>query len=362
METRAQLGAVPRAVIVFALLALLTLVMATAIAIGASNPPKLPPPFGPAANGLIAIASGDGIRVVEADGSGLRQIIDSAAADVRNPTWSRDGTRLAYWTESDDGTYELFMTDAEGSDPIPVATAPGEITGETWSADGSEFMFSAIDPDRIQDGCFAFEGNACGSRLFVAATDGSGSRQVGGPDLDARGPALSPDGRTIAFGGGEAANQGLYLMNWDGSDVRLIESDIPVGSWAFAQQSWAPDGGTLVTHDGQIQSAWLVHFADGEPSGIEKIRDYVYWPNYAPDGRALAWATNSGGSEIFVPGDGAGPVRLSSIDIFEWAPDGDRLVGMRGNEVVTLDRTGEDVQVLATAGADDGLAWQRVAE
>ena len=40
METRAQFGAVPRAVVVLALLALLTLVMATALAIGASNPPK----------------------------------------------------------------------------------------------------------------------------------------------------------------------------------------------------------------------------------------------------------------------------------------------------------------------------------
>jgi hypothetical protein len=370
METRAQLGAVPRAVVVLALLALLTLVMATAITIGASTSAKLPPPFGPAGNGLIAFQSAGDVFVVRPDGTDLRQITDDPEWQG-DPRWSRDGTRLAIWSgaNEDEGPLDLLVTDAEGREPVVIAQSPaGGVNGWTWSEDGSEIMFSAIDPDLIREGCLnSVEGNACGSRLYVAATDGSGSRQVGDPDLDARGPALSPNGTTVAFGGGEAANQDLYLMNWDGSDVRLIESEIPGVGWAFAHQSWHPDGRTLVTHDGQpSQNTWRFGFDEiGEPTSIERFRNGAYWPEFAPDGSAILWNPDRGGMEVyFVRSAGSPvspPVHLGNFE-GEWAPDGLRLIGVSGNDLVILDQSGGDPVVVVEDVTDAWGAWQRVAD
>jgi len=370
METRAQFGAVPRAVIVLATLALLAALAAGAIAIGASTTPKLPPPFGAAGNGLIAFEHEGDIWVVEpSDGS--RQQITSGPPLDSSPSWSRDGARLAYLSESEAGDeVSLIVTDARGNDPVAIATtASGDLAIDPWiewSADSTEIMYNAVAPEIGSADCpYPPDGmGRCGSRLYVVKVDGSAPpRQVGDPDLDARGPALSPDGVTVAFGGGEAGSKALYLMDWDGTDVRELEGIDPTTAYAaFAQQSWSADGERIVTHDDYesgTQKIWLVE-ADG--SGATQISDGVghqFWPGYSPDGSAIAWNDQGSSMVIWTPDDG--PVR-TGIRPGEWSPDGQRLVTVRLGTLVVTDRHGE---VLAELGpAVDGLEsgrWQRIA-
>ncbi len=359
METRAQFGAVPRAVVVLALLALLTLVTATAIAIGSSTPSRLPPPFGPAGNGLIAFESAGDVYVVEPDGSGLRQITSDPVWQGE-PTWSRDGTELAYWTGPDEGPLELVVTDAEGRDPLVIAEAPTDINGTTWSADGSEIMFSTVVPELVPEDCPVRQGAACGSRIFVARTDGSGWTMVGDPDLDARGPALSPDGHTVAFGGGKAAYEALYLMKWDGTDIRRLETGIPGDTWAFAKQSWSPDGRHIATHDGLgVQSIWLVDLDEaGTVADVTKLAT-GFWPEYAPDGSRVQYWLSFTSMAVAEPGSEDAPAIIPADDGY-WAPDASRFVGLKGTDLVTLERDGEDLVTIATI-EDGSAAWQRVA-
>ena len=237
METRAQLGAVPRAVVILATLALLTALAAGAIVVGSSTTPLLPAPFGAAGNGLIAFVSDGDIHVVEPDGSGLKPITsDPGVEDI--PRWSRDGRKLAYWTGSEDGPGSLVVIDADGRNAMTVAQTSRPYATLEWSADGTEIMYDAIDPDLASDTCPPGGTEvACGSRLFVAAADGSGSRQVGDPALTARSAVLSPDGHTVVFGGGgDAGGDALYLMEWDGSDVRRLDTGISGDEvWSFTQ-------------------------------------------------------------------------------------------------------------------------------
>ncbi len=363
METRAQLGAVPRTIVVFALLALLTLALATAITIGASNPPTVPPPFGAAANGLIAFESEGDIYVVQPDGTGLRQITSEPGWEG-GPTWSRDGTRLAYWSgPSLEVPLDLVVTDLEGGDPLVIGQVEDDYTSDIiWSADGSEIMFSAVVPELVADDCPVWNSAACGSRIFVADTAGAGARMVGDPDLDARGPALSPDGHTVAFGGGEAAWEALYLMDWDGSEIRRLETDIPARTWAFAHQSWSPDGRRIATHDGQSsQSVWLVDL--DETGALEDVRKLGagFWPEFAPDGR-LRWVMGNYSTMLVAMPDELESTMVLIDDIYEdvWSPDGQRFAAVRGGQLITLDHDGEDVAFIAPA-VESAPAWQRVA-
>ena len=76
MDIAVRRQGVPRAVLVFAVLALLmTLLVATVAFIG-TRPSQ--PPLAAATNGLIAFASGGDIVVVEPDGSGRRTLISGA--------------------------------------------------------------------------------------------------------------------------------------------------------------------------------------------------------------------------------------------------------------------------------------------
>lgn len=370
METRAQLGAVPRAVVILATLALLTALAAGAIAIGSSTTPKPPPPFGPAGNGLIAFVSDGDIYTVEPDGSGLKQITSEPGVEVI-PTWSRGGTKLAYWTGSEGGPGDLVVIDADGSNPVTVARTPSRpYSTVEWSADDTEIMYDALVPELIPESCPDADDFACGSRLFVAAADGTGSRQVGDPDLTARVAALSPDGHTVAFGGGgDSGAEALYLMEWNGSDVRRLETGIPGGElWPFSGQSWSPEGDRIATHDGE-GTIWLVTL--DETGALEAVgrMGAGYFPIYGPTGAIIEY----NGALYADDQAGLAPVR-TGLAAFQgrWSPDATQLVRIENEDLEAYDRDSGEVTVIATVATTPGLpgtllteeaepSWQRVA-
>ena len=370
METRAQFGAVPRAIIVLATLALLTALAAGAIAIGASNGPKLPDPFGAAGNGLIAFVSDGDIYVVEPEGSGLKPITSGPGVEDI-PVWSRDGTRLAYWSGPEEGFGNLVVVDADGSDAVTVAETSRPFSVVVWSPDGTEIMYDAIVPELIPDTCPNDEDDdyACGARLFIAAADGSGSRQVGDPNLTARGAVLSPDGWTVAFGGGgETASEALYLMDWDGSNVERLDTGIAGGSvWPFSGQSWSPDGTRIATHDGN-GTIWLVELDEtGAFQATERLGT-GYFPTYAPASGEILW--DSGW--IYTPDGQGGFAPTTSSFEGDWSPDATKLVGVIGDDLVVTDRDSGDrtaISVVVPTTRLSGMllwdesvpSWQRVA-
>ncbi|MFV2063891.1 MAG: TolB family protein, partial [Chloroflexota bacterium] len=247
-------------------------------------------------------------------------------------------------------------------DPIAVATTLGhDYDRIEWSADGSDIMFSEIVPGLGADPCpFSGDnGGYCGSRLFTAKVDGSGSRQVGDPDLDARGPTLSPDGSTVAFGGGEAASEALYLMDWDGSNIKRLETELEGGGWAFAKQSWSADGKQIVTHDGaEPQGVWIVEVDDAGGVVDPERLGTGFWPSYAPDGSAVRSAGERG-SLLWTLGDETELSGFPGNEETKWSPDGTQLIGIRAGEFITFDRGGNTIAKLGPPYGDDAN-WQRV--
>ena len=174
----------------------------------------LPPPTGPADNGLLAFAADGDIWVMDPDGGDRRRLTTGPAED-RAPVWSPDGTRLAYWSQDDVGrSSRLIVTAADGSSPVTVLQDDAGRTSVSldWSPDGSSVAFALCR-----------EEEACGE-LVLAATDGSGSDTIGDPSIKTEVLAWSPDGSALAFGAIRDGDvRGIYLVDPDGSDIRRIE-------------------------------------------------------------------------------------------------------------------------------------------
>jgi Tol biopolymer transport system component len=283
------------------------------------------------------------------------------------PTWSRDGTRLAFWSGREDVPGELVVVDADGDDAVTVAETSQPLPGGwpfsgvsdrwfpaslLWSADGTEIMYDTCTCDE--------DDAACGVRLFIASTDGSGSRPAGDPGLHAQGPTLSPDGSRVAFGGGAALpSEALYLMDWDGSDIAHLDTGIPGGDldiWVFSGQSWSADGSRIVTHNGG--TIWVVELdATGMLQTVERMGS-GFFPAYAPAGGEIMDFFG----KIYAADDQSG---LASTDLrtfrLQWSPDATQLVGVRGEDLVVLDRDTGDATVIGVADDSNAASWQRIA-
>lgn len=187
----------------------------------------------PGSNGRIAFSREEknatkpaDIWTMNSDGTGLTDLTANSPADDFRPDWSPDGSKIVFVSDRDGGDGEIYAMNADGSNQTRLTSSSSEDTTPTWSPDGTQIAFASF---RTGNG-----------EIFVMNADGTNVKQLtDNPALDIN-PRFSPDGRAIMFGSLRDP-PGLYLMKPDGTDVRRIPTDVPVG-----RADWSPDGRRIV--------------------------------------------------------------------------------------------------------------------
>jgi Tol biopolymer transport system component len=210
-----------------------------------------------------------------------------------------------------DGSGQRLVT--RGPDGVP-----------TWTSDGRTIYFARSLPSRI------LYGAPCDS-IFAVSVDGSGLRRVTEPSGRAAShvnPAVSPDGRGIAFSEWDACEGGtasprLRVVDSSGRPTRDLVRLPRNGFYPNPEHSspeWSPDGKRLAF---RLNADLAVANRDG--SGQRRLasgeRLLIYEPpEWSPDGRWIAFKRHNAPLLVVHP-DGSGRRQLKGTD------DADSLAG-----------------------------------
>jgi hypothetical protein len=161
-------------------------------------------------------------------------------------------------------------------------------------------------------------------------------------EIGSAGCAWTPDGKRLAFSSPISGQENLYWQAADGSSAaeRLTTSDY----WQIPG-AFAPDGSTLAFVEGPPETGYDILILDMKSRRVTpflKTKAREGWPEYSPDGRWLAYASNeSGRMEVWVrpfPGPG-GRWQISKEGGVEpiWSKDGRQLFYREAGRVWAAD-------------------------
>ncbi len=224
-------------------------------------------------------------------GSAMVRQLTFADCQSHSPTWSPDGSRLAFLSNRDDDKLQVWMLDLDGAEPRKVTAFPGGVSSLSWSPSGQELAViaktknqsSSPDIEEIYPGDHRAKGavrvfrrlqykHATGmrdgnyARPYVIPAQGkslpiSEARPLHPPleELDCQSPCWSPDGKQVAFIAApsvDAQAQGnleIFVAHLDSDKVRQLTAF----AGSISALSWAPRGDTLIFtgHDNVRRSA-----------------------------------------------------------------------------------------------------------
>jgi Tol biopolymer transport system component len=232
---------------------------------------------------------GRGLWVVNAERE-TRQL--AVEASWVSWTWSPTAPQLAMVRDS-----RLTVVDASTGRQTDLGDVVGDVTSApVWSPDGTRILYGAR-----------------GGSLYsvdVGGGDHSLLVRLPGENLDSMDEIeWSPDGAYIAIVNDlEPGDRRLYVMNADGSRVRVLLDNFEPGGFA-----WSPDG-TGLTYggfSGRKLRIWTVSLDGSAPSLVASHTNDICCrssPVWSPDGSQIAFRT-ARSSFVMINSDGTGDVR-----------------------------------------------------
>ena len=296
------------------------------------SPTAPPTPIG-GGSGEIAYASfraaGTGIYLISLEDQTTEPFFIDEDRRITCPAWSADGKYLAvaYMVNPDDTEIAIYSVEEE---TLRLLTdAPEALDSEpTWSPDGSRIAYTT-NAAKMENCSAGMDIQVIqvesGQRSMI--TDSLGWGEVNNPICFDQAqwntaPSWSPDGQWIAFETNRDGNEEIYLMDPDGGQLWNL-SDHP-GRDKYP--SWSPDGTKIAfssDRDGN-QDIYVMGLDGSEPLRITQHASDDKRPAWSPDGRMIAFYSDRislGNFDVFIiPVEGGDAVRLTSNLDFDGYP------------------------------------------
>jgi TolB protein len=202
------------------------------------------------------------IYMANADGSGLRALLGEASQPALSPDgqrfafryWKSDQRGLAFQNTAGGGYQRLsrFLEDAlpawspDNKTLVFMSRRHGDRASRlygVYATGGEDFELGGQFgeyPTWMPDGRILFRATWPSHGLAIANADGSGARTIL-EDGSATAPAVSPDGRYVAFMSQRDGDWEVYRIGTEGGSLRRLTTQVG----RDGLPAWSPDGKTL---------------------------------------------------------------------------------------------------------------------
>lgn len=305
---------------------------------------------------LVSGVRGGDLVALDLDTGDTRTLVEKIPGTIGNAAWSPDGRWVAYDLVAAQcgATTGLWVTSSRG-EPRQLTTWDCPPGREPWAWSPTEAQLAImrtstgghtlilIDPSTGRetslgdiaemgpwspDGTRIVYGERGGSIYSIDVASGDHSLLAKLPgDLDSiDGIDWSPDGAHIAIVADLAeARRRLYVMNADGSGLRLVHDNVQPGGWGVwiagrsgqALVTWSPDGTQLAYAnfsgpDERELEIWTLSLDDPAPSLLVSHTNQECCidgggPVWSPGGSRIAFETDN--SHLVIAADGTGDAR-----------------------------------------------------
>lgn len=188
----------------------------------------------------------------------------------------------------DEGWRHIFVVPAEGGTARQLTDGYWNHSTGEWTPDGAELVFSSL---RTEDSELSWRQ----SEVYAVNVANGTIRQLTTRNGQDSGPIPSPTGDLIAYRGADFhtdtyRNSGVYVMNMDGSNPRLISGDF---DRSINGMQWAHDGSGLyltVSAEGDRN----IHFVStgGGVTALSSGNHMFALSSFTADGRAVGTLTS----------------------------------------------------------------------
>lgn len=233
-----------------------------------------------------------------------------------NPVPGATTQPIAFVKPGANGSNDIFLTNVDGTNVVNITNTAGDDTRPTWSPDGSRLAYTCL---RQPDGSIATP-----QRICISNFDGTGFEVLSKGLEEDHGPSWWRGGSNIAFTTGSGFQSTLSFMNSDGTN-RFPIVIFPGG----ANPDLAPDGWSFIFD--VANSIWTYNRLTGNGLRLTNLTGDSR-AHYSPDASKIVFqSTRDGQSEIYVMNaNGTGQTRLTNNLAADtapaWSPDGTKIL------------------------------------
>lgn len=310
-------------------LALLAAMLVGALLL-AGNTSERPPiaPFGPAPNGRIAVATEDGVLLLDpASGATTRLFAGTG------PLFSPDGRQIVFFPHDAAGRFEgrLAVANADGSGTrlLEPALPEGAIGAVVWAPDSRFLLYTKKWDVRV---------------LRYDSTGSHATQELGKFGHATLNSFRPPDGRQAVFMTLTPVEYALKLVDLT-TGVATVLHTVPIGPAGLlvtddSPWSWSPDGSQLAMAVPGAEGSTRIVIVSADGSARRNLTDAAgtvreEQPQYSPDGRWILFRRSTVDARMNWVNEGWSVARADGAEVIDirpgvgrdsggavWSPDG----------------------------------------